>query len=239
MERRHGLVIRNFVPAEFGSGEDETANRKLSEMIIDTLTDLHSVSPSSCGLDDLGRPAGFLRRQVDGWANRWHDAKLDDNENADDLIAWLDAELPESPVPTLLHNDWRLDNMAVSEHDPGRCVAVYDWDMATQGDPLADLGTLLAVWYDTDEVPASLNPMPTTTPGFMDRAEAAHRYAERRGIDPDSINYYTVFGSFKMAVILQQIFIRYHRGQTRDARFAAMGDAANHLLQLAVTRRNA
>ncbi len=239
MERRRGIVVRNEVPDEFGGGSDSVANRKLSEMIIDTLTDFHNVRPSSCGLDDLGRPDGFLRRQVDGWAERWHGAKLDDDARADELIGWLDRELPESPTATLLHNDWRLDNMAVSEHDPGRCVAVFDWDMATQGDPLCDLGTLLAVWYDADEIPASLNPMPTTVPGFLTREEAAHRYAERRGIDPAITDYYVVFGSFKMAVILQQIFIRYHRGQTQDARFGAMGEAAGHLLQLALDRRNA
>lgn len=238
MERRQGLVVRNEVPAEFGSGEDTSANRKLSEVIVDTLVQLHDVDPADCGLENLGRPEGFMRRQVDGWARRWHGAKIDDDARADELIAWLDASLPASGTPTLLHNDWRLDNMAVSPDDPSRCVAVYDWDMATRGDPLADLGTVLAVWYDGGEIPASLNPMPTTVPGFMTRSEAALRYASQRNIDPDTIDYYVVFGSFKMAVILQQIFVRYHRGQTRDERFADMGDAAGHLLQLALDRRN-
>lgn len=239
MERRRGVVVRNEVPEVFGGGNNADANRRLSEVIIDTLADFHSVDPAACGLDELGRPDGFLRRQVDGWTKRWHAAKLDDDAHADELISWLDSHLPHSPKATLLHNDWRLDNMAVSEADPGRCVAVYDWDMATRGDPLADLGTLLAVWYDPGEIPASLNPMPTMVPGFMDRTTAAHRYAGRRGIDPADVGYYTVFGSFKMAVILQQIFIRYHRGQTKDDRFAGMGDAAEHLLQLALDRRNA
>ena len=237
MERKNGVVVRREVPEIFGGGRDQTANRKLSEVVIDTLVRFHKIDPREAGLGDLGHPDGFLQRQVEGWARRWHLSKEQDGPVATSLIEWLHNERPASPAPSLVHNDWRLDNMAVSEDDPGRCVAVYDWDMCTQGDPLADLGTLLSVWYDADEAPSELNPMPTTSPGFLSRQEAIDRYANQVGVSPSSVDYYVVFGSFKMAVIVQQIYIRYVRGQTQDDRFAVMGDAARHLMELAVRRR--
>jgi len=237
MERKTGVVIRNVVPAMFGSGEDRVANRKLSEVVVDTLADLHSVDPASCDLADLGRPDGFLGRQVEGWITRWEAAQHEPNPLADDLADWIRTRLPKSPAPTIIHNDWRLDNMAVDPVDPGRCTAVYDWDMCTRGDPLADLGTVMGVWYEADEMPATLNPMPTSVPGFMSRAEAIERYAEKSGADLRDFNWYLVFGTWKLGVVLQQIFIRWHRGQTHDERFASMGAGAHRLFELAAARR--
>ncbi len=236
MERRDGVVVRNGVPERFGGGLDERANRKLSEVVIDTLADLHAVDPASCGLEDLGRPDGFLERQVAGWMERWKGARHEENPIADRVGAWVAARIPTSQDPTLLHNDWRLDNMAVDFDDPGRCVAVYDWDMCTRGDPLADLGTVLSVWYAPDEVPASLNPMPTTVPGFMTRPQAVARYARRTGRDLSNLDWYLVFGTWKVAVVLQQIYIRWLRGQTKDERFEGMGQGASRLFELAASR---
>jgi aminoglycoside phosphotransferase (APT) family kinase protein len=238
MERRHGIVVRNAVPPEFGGGRDPVANRKLSTVVIDTLADFHAVDPGAAGLAELGRkPAEFLRRQVSGWTARYERARTRDVAAAEEVSRWLLAELPGSPPPTLVHNDWRLDNMAVDPADPGRCVAVYDWDMCTVGDPLCDVGTVLAMWSEPGESPAGTNPMPSQSPGFMSREEAAKRYAERSGRDLDRIPYYTVFGTFKMAVVLQQIYFRFHQGQTQDPRFANMGDAAEGLFRLAAERR--
>lgn len=236
MEKRQGVVVRGEVPAQFGGGLDPVVNRKLSEVVIDTLAEFHRVDPAACGLDHIGRPEGFLDRQVQGWWRRWEGARHEENETADRVAAWVAERIPTSPKPTLLHNDWRLDNMAVAERDPGTCVAVYDWDMCTRGDPLADLGTLLAVWYEADEVPANLNPMPTTVPGFMNRAEAVERYRSRTGFAVDTFGWYLVFGTWKLGVVLQQIFIRWHRGQTHDDRFAGMGDGAKRLFELAAAR---
>ncbi len=237
MERRHGIVVQNAVPKVFGGGQDPVANRKLSEVVVDTLADFHSVDPGEAGLADLGRPDGFLERQVTGWSGRWDAAKHEENPLADELARWLVATMPQSRQATLLHNDWRLDNMAVSDRDPARCVAVYDWDMCTQGDPLADVGTVMAVWYDEGEMPSTLNPMPTTLPGFMTRDAAIERYASKSGTDVDDVAWYVVFGTFKLAAVLQQIFIRWHRGQTEDDRFAGYGDGAARLIQLADERR--
>ena len=237
MERRRGVVVRGSVPEVFGGGRDAEANRKLAEVVVDTLADFHAVDPEPLGLAGLGKPEGFLGRQVTGWAGRFERAKTGDDPVAEEVVRWLDEHLPVSPAPTPLHNDWRLDNMAVAEDDPGRCVAVYDWDMFTIGDPLADLGTLLALWSDPGEGPPSMNPMPTQTPGFLTRAQAIARYGERTGRDVSGVPYYLVFGTFKMAVVLQQIYFRFHRGQTQDARFASLGEAARSLFRLAAERR--
>ncbi|CAN5188835.1 phosphotransferase family protein [soil metagenome] len=237
MERRDGVVVRNVVPAIFGSGEDPESNRKLSEVVVDTLADLHRVDPADCDLEGLGRPDGFLARQIDGWIDRWHASRHEDNPLADEIGEWIREQLPPSPPPAIIHNDWRLDNMAVDPNDPGRCTAVYDWDMCTRGDPLADLGTVRGVWYQHGDVPATLNPMPTALDGFMTREQAAERYASRTGTDLTNFNWYLVFGTWKLAVVLQQIFIRWHRGQTHDERFAKMGEGAQRLFELAAERR--
>ncbi|CAN5847808.1 phosphotransferase family protein [soil metagenome] len=237
MERLPGVVVRETVPGTFGGGSDADANRKLSEVVIDTLAELHAVDPDECDLDELGHPDGFLQRQVEGWSKRWEAAREGRNEAADEVAVWLRHRIPESPAPALIHNDWLLDNMAVSPDDPGKCVAVYDWDMATRGDPFADLGTLMATWYDPGEAPSSLNPMPTAVPGWVSRAGAIDRYAARSGRDLSDVEWYVVFGTWKLGVILQQIYIRWLRGQTSDDRFETLGEGANRLFELSASRR--
>ncbi|MCG8589096.1 MAG: phosphotransferase family protein [Proteobacteria bacterium] len=237
MERRRGIVVRREIPAEFGSGKDPVANRKLSEVVIDALVDFHQVDPEPIGLGDIGKPEGFLARQVSGWNGRYERARTDDVVAAEEVARWLETHRPESPPRTLLHNDWKLDNMAVAADDPGRCVAVYDWDMCTLGDPLCDLGTLLCSWINRDEEAFGPASMPTQTEGFMTREQAVARYAERAGVDSQSMRYYEVFGLFKMGVVLQQIYFRYHQGQTQDERFAQMNLAAQGLFQRAADRR--
>jgi aminoglycoside phosphotransferase (APT) family kinase protein len=238
MERKPGVVIRDVVPDRFGGGLDPEANRKLSTVVVDTLVDLHSVDPASCGLGDLGHPDGFLERQVEGWWQRWEQAKHEDNPTAEEVGGWLKTHIPSSGPPTLIHNDWRLDNMAVSPSDPGRCVAVYDWDMATRGDPLADLGTLMASWYDEGEEKSTLAPMPTTAPGWLDRGSALDRYGQRSGRDISDARWYVVFGTWKLGVVLQQIYIRWLRGQTGDPRFEPLGEGARALFRVAESRRS-
>lgn len=237
MERRRGIVVRGVVPDCFGGGKDEAANRALSRVVMDVLAEFHAVDPEPIGLAGIGKPAGFLERQVTGWAGRFERARTEPIPIAEEVCAWLIDNRPASPAPTLLHNDWRLDNMAVAEDDPGRCVAVYDWDMCTQGDPLCDLGTVLGVWSDpSDRIPAA-SAMPTQVPGFMSRGEAAARYGEISGRDLSTLDYYVVFGSFKMAVVLQQIYYRFAKGQTQDQRFAGMAEGARRLFELAAERR--
>lgn len=233
MERRRGIVVRREVPAVFGGGEDASQNRKLSQVVIDAMADFHGVVPQAIGLETLGKPDGFLARQVKGWTDRWMRAKTKDVAHEAEVIAWLQDRMPASPTPTLVHNDWRLDNMAVDEHDPGKCVAVFDWDMCTVGDPLTDLGTLLSAWIEPGETYAFLAAMPSTTPGFMTRAEAVARYGERSGRDVSQVPYYYIFGLFKMAGVLQQLYYRWHKGQTKDARMAMGEVGAEGLVALA------
>jgi aminoglycoside phosphotransferase (APT) family kinase protein len=238
MERRDGVVVRDAIPRVFGGGEDAIANQKLSTVVVDTLAEFHAVDPRLAGLADLGHPENFLTRQMEGWTERWHQAKEGEDSTAEDVARWLASSIPDSPEVTLLHNDWRLDNMAVDPHDPGVCVAVYDWDMATRGDPLADVGTLMASWYDPGEERSVLNPMPTDSPGWLDRRAAVARYGERSGRDMSVIDWYIVFGTWKLGIVLQQIYIRWARGQTKDPRFSALGAGARTLFRVAAQRRN-
>jgi aminoglycoside phosphotransferase (APT) family kinase protein len=223
-QRRHGFVIRDDIPAEFAGRPD--LNRRIGESLIDTLADLHRVSPEAVGLDDLGRPDGFVERQLSGWSRRWHASQGgEEAERAAAAMApvldWLAANLPRSGAAALLHNDFRLDNCLLDNADPGRIEAVLDWDMCTQGDPLADLGYVLNYWVEPGDDPAwrEIAAMPTWRDGFLLRAEAVARYAARTGFDVAAVGWHQVFAAFKLAVIIQQIYIRFVRGQTQDERF--------------------
>lgn len=223
-ERRHGFVIRDDIPPEF-AGRPEL-NRRIGEALIDALADLHLVQPAEVGLDDLGHPEGFLERQLSGWTKRWHAAQGGvEAERAASTMApvidWLERRVPNSRAAALLHNDYRLDNCLLDTADPSRIVAVLDWDMCTQGDPLADLGYVLNYWVEPDDPEEwrQIAAMPTWRDGFPSRVEAIARYAARTGFDVGSIDWYQVFAAFKLAVIIQQIYIRYVRGQTQDRRF--------------------
>jgi aminoglycoside phosphotransferase (APT) family kinase protein len=241
MERRVGTVIRWTIPPEFGGGKDAAVNRRISEAMMDALADLHSVDHARIGLGDIGKPEGFLRRQVEGWAGRYQRARTKDLPMVTEVIGWLADRLPASPAPTLLHNDWRLDNIMLDSNDPGRVAAVFDWDMCTVGDPLADLGTLLASWVEAGEsfVVMTAGRMPSEVPGFLTRREAVERYGRRCGVDVSQVPYYHVFGLFKMGVVLQQIYYRYHVGQTQDQRFEHLDQIAELLFFLARQRMEA
>jgi aminoglycoside phosphotransferase (APT) family kinase protein len=235
MERRRGTVVRRSIPPHYGGGKDPVRNRQISEVMVDALADLHQVDQRAIGLQDLGKPDGFMQRQIEGWTARYERAKTRDLAVVTQVARWLQAHLPPSPAPCLLHNDWRLDNMMLDSTDPSRAVAVFDWDMCTLGDPLADLGTVLASWVESGEGFAG-GSMPSSVPGFLTRREAVERYGRRRNIDVGTVPYYFVFGLFKIAVVLQQIYVRYHRGQTKDERFAALDQVAEMLFQMAASR---
>ncbi len=223
MERRHGIAIRTELP----EGYDWTPelNRRVGEMTIDVLAELHCVDPADAGLGELGRSEGFVERQLSGWSKRWETARHEDIPAMRDIIAWLERGLPASDAVSLLHNDYKLDNFLVGADDPGRAAAVLDWDMCTRGDPLMDLGYALAFWGQAGDDPSwiAAASMPSWNPGFPSRDEFVERYARATGFDCGQSHWYHVFGVFKIAVILQQIHIRFLRGQTRDARFSVFG----------------
>ncbi len=174
-----------------------------------------------------------MERQVLGWADRYQRAKTKEIECMAPLKAWMLDKMPPARGHALLHNDWRLDNIMLDSSDPGRVVAVFDWDMCTLGDPLADLGCLLSLWFQEGEWVGDNKAMPSDLPGFMSRKEAVERYGHKSGKDMSRIDFYYVFGLYKMAVILQQIYCRFEKGQTRDKRFQFFGAAAELLLSLA------
>lgn len=224
MERRHGFAIRTELPDDYDWTPE--LNRRVGEMAIDALAALHLADPAKAGLGDLGHPEGFVERQLTGWAKRWEAAKHDDVPGDDAVIQWLQKERPESATVSLLHNDFKLDNMLVAHDDPGKAVAVLDWDMCTRGDPLMDLGYTLTFWGEAGDPAHWIDAasMPTWNEGFPSRAEVIERYARVTGFDCSQAHWYQVFGAFKIAVILQQIYIRYLRGQTQDERFAVFGE---------------
>ena len=230
MERRHGFVIRKDLPVELQG--DAALARRIGEMTIDCLARFHQADSAAVGLDAMGRPEGFAARQIEGWTGRWHAAKDEDNPAMDRLAAWLTERLPAAQAATLVHNDYKLDNLLVAHDDPAKAVAVLDWDMCTRGDPLMDLGYLLTFWPEAgDPLPwreASASPM--WREGFPTRDAAIQRYAEQSGLDLGEADWYRAWGSFKIAVVIQQIYIRWLRGQTQDERFADMGERARVLI---------
>jgi len=233
MERRHGLVVRYDEPPELA--DQPGARRRVSEAMVDALADLHSVDINAHGLAALGKPAGFVERQVRGWSERWKRSQTSEQPAMDQLAAWLVVRLPpDASRPTLLHGDFKLDNVMLDALDVGRLVAVFDWEMSAVGDPLVDLGILLAYWIHT--VPVSQRDALTSVTrraGWFTREEMLERYAARTGNDLTKIEFYEVFAVFKLAVVLQQIFYRYHRGQTDDARFARLDERVTWLERIA------
>lgn len=218
MERRHGVVVRKEMPEAFRG-----AGPRISEALVDALAQLHAVDHQPLGLEGLGKPEGFLERQVEGWYGRWQKAKLEDVADMDAVHRWLGAHRPPPSAVRLLHNDYKLDNVMLAADDPGRMVAVFDWDMCTLGDPLTDVGSLLCYWSEPGDPPAfrAMSMMPTA--GFPSRAALLEIYARRSGRDLSGIGYYHVLGLFRLAVIAAQIYVRFVRGQTQDRRFAAFG----------------
>jgi aminoglycoside phosphotransferase (APT) family kinase protein len=225
MERRRGIVIRREMPAEFGDSQE--VRRRISEALVDTMALLHSVDIYSTGIAGIGKPAGFVTRQVKGWTERWHRSKTSEVREVEEVVNWLAGRIPPEPDPaagrpaTLVHNDMKLDNTMLDPSDPSRVVAVLDWEMCTVGDPLIDLGIFLCYWAQKGDPEArreSISPV-TTEPGWMTRAEVIERYCEKTGRDVSGIAFYETFALFKVAVVLQQIYFRYVRGQTKDERF--------------------
>ncbi|MGH7729084.1 MAG: phosphotransferase family protein [Vulcanimicrobiaceae bacterium] len=222
MERRTGLALRGELPEPLAG--DGALQRRLGKRFVETLVQLHAVDYQAAELADLGRPEGYLRRQVEGWSARWTAADSPERPEASGVIAWLLQRMPGERAPAIVHNDYKLDNVLVAPNDLARVVAVLDWDMCTLGDPLADLGYLLALWSQAED-PTSwwLGAMPTRAGGFPRRRELVERYARKSGRDCAAIGWYYVFNVFRYAVIGQQIYVRFLRGQTHDERFAHFG----------------
>ena len=220
MERRRGLIIRGRAPEALIESRD--LQHTVCESFIRNLVDLHSLDYKAAGLEDLGHPDGYCRRQVEGWTKRYFDAKTDEWSELESAITWLNANIPAESGASLVHNDYKFDNVMLDENDLTKINAVLDWEMVTVGDPLMDLGTTLGYWMSRDVGPEMLS-MPFNPRVLMEnitRSELVDMYSAAAGRDTTGMLFYYVFGTFKIAVIAQQIYARYARGLTRDQRFA-------------------
>lgn len=232
MERVRGVVLRKDLPPGL-TLSPETA-RRLSESFIDNLAALHGLDYNAIGLGELGKPAGYLQRQVKGWIERYHGSKTEELPEVEQITQWLGDRMPAQSDSTIVHNDYKYDNMILAEDDITQIKAVLDWEMCTLGDPLTDLGTALAYWVNADDAPQlqMVRWGPTSIPGSVTRRQLAERYAEKTGRSIDNLVFYYVFALFKVAVIIQQIYYRYYHGLTKDQRFATLGEVAKMLLQV-------
>jgi aminoglycoside phosphotransferase (APT) family kinase protein len=224
MEPIRGIILRRELPP--GLLLSPAMARQLSEAFLDNLVRLHGLDYEHIGLGDLGKPQGYLERQVKRWIERYHNSATHDLSEVERISTWLTQNIPASSDATLIHNDYKYDNVVLDSNDITKIVGVLDWEMCTLGDPLSDLGTTLAYWTDPTD-PDELQEIcsaPTTIPGTLTRAHLAQRYALATGRGIHDMVFYLAFARFKVAVIVQQIYYRYARGLTHDERFAAMPD---------------
>jgi len=226
-----GRILRGATaPAEM-TAEHFTA---LSRTFVETLVAIHGATPADPVIACLGKPMGYVARQVEGWTERWQRARTDEVPAMEALASWLAAHQPEESGACLVHNDYKYDNLVLDPADPTRIVAVLDWEMATVGDPLLDVGTALGYWVEAGDDPTfrTLGLGMTALPGNLTRAELWAEYLARSGRPMRPMAFYHAFGLFKIAVIAQQIYARYRKGQSTDARFARLGDAVQLLAQM-------
>jgi len=220
MARVNGVILRAKPPA--GINLSPELMRRLSEACIDNLAEIHQINYASAGLSDLGKPEGYIERQIRGWTQRYQNARTDDIPEIERVIEWLTANLPPESGAALIHNDYKYDNLVLAPDDLSQIIAVLDWEMATIGDPLMDLGTTLGYWIEPDDPPEMKMFGLTHLLGNLDREQLAARYAEKRRREISNIVFYYVYGLFKISVIVQQIYFRYQQGHTKDRRFASL-----------------
>ena len=234
MERKRGLVIHKEMPPAYLN--QPVLYRRLSEAMIDTLVAFHAIDYKAIGLETLGKPEGFVARQVNSWIKRWERVKnAREIPLMDELGRWLLAHLPQSPAPTLLHNDYKLDNLMVDPNDIARIIAIFDWDQCTLGDPLVDLGLLLNYWTEANDSPERkyLSRAPHDLPGFYTRAEVIERYAKKSGRDVSTISFYETFALWKTATVCMQLFVLYQNGQLQDELLSDFSQRAVFLAETA------
>ena len=238
MERRAGILIKNRRPLPPEIPNDPEVHRRLSEGFVDALAELHLVDYEKIGLGGLGKPLGFLERQIIGWMGRWERAKTREVPLMNQLGKWYLENMPPPQPPALLHNDFYLHNLMLGADDPGKVVGVFDWEMSTIGDPMIDLGTAMGYWREKDDPPELLAQSRgaephTIRPGFMTREQMVNRYSRHSGRDVSHSAFYRSWAHWKNATVIEQIYVRYVRGQTTDPRFASMGDSAPALASAA------
>ncbi|MET3317055.1 UNVERIFIED_ORG: aminoglycoside phosphotransferase (APT) family kinase protein [Peribacillus simplex] len=231
MERKHGVVI----DSKFPEGVEPTSERcrQLSYVMVNQLADLHSIPYEKTGLAEISKPEGFIERQVHGWISRYERAKTDEIKEVGPLIDYLQKNIPQYSQTSIIHYDYKINN-AMFNQNLSEMVGLFDWEMSTVGDPLADLGVALSYWTESNDpelIKFGLGQASVTTlDGFLTRQEFIEAYAVRSGRNVSNIDFYLTFGYFKLAVILQQIYYRYKKGQTNDLRFSKLGTTVKSLI---------
>ena len=221
MERVEGVILRNKAPE--GMDASPAMFEALSKAAVDNLAQLHQIDLEKAGLASLGKPEGYVARQVEGWAKRYHNAATGSVPHMEKAAEWLLANQPDDATPAFIHNDYKYDNLVLDPNNLSNITAVLDWEMATVGHPLMDLGTTLGYWAEANDSPA-LKPFNLTwMPGNLNRAQVVTRYFEQIGQPEQDVLFFYVFGVFKIGVIVQQIYARYKKGLTKDPRFAQLG----------------
>jgi aminoglycoside phosphotransferase (APT) family kinase protein len=233
MERLEGIILRGSLSES--ERPEPAVMAEVAEAFVATLSELHAVDPAAAGLADLGRPEGYVRRQVEGWSQRWVAARTDETPDMEAVASWLAEHQPTESGAALIHNDFKYDNLVLDARDLSRVVGVLDWEMATVGDPLMDLGGSLGYWMEPEDPPEllGLGLSPTMLAGNPGRLEVAERYAALSGRELGNLVFYFAFGLFKIAVIIQQIYYRYRQGLTKDPRFAQLGSGVRACAMMA------
>tara|TARA_B110000211_G_C13995789_1_gene516124 strand:+ start:1 stop:981 length:981 start_codon:yes stop_codon:yes gene_type:complete len=227
MERMEGVIFRGHTPKEQLPNPDQMRN--LSKAFVSTLAEIHTLDYHAAGLETLGRPKGYIKRQIEGWTKRYINAKTDDFEAIEKTYTWLNKNIPTQQRSAFIHNDFKYDNLILSQDGSFDIKGILDWEMSTLGDPLMDLGTTLGYWIqesDPDFMKEN-NMNITLAKGNLTRSELVEHYAKKSNIEMDNIPFYYVFGLFKIAVIIQQIYFRYKNGFTTDERFKNLNQAVH------------
>ncbi|HXH17784.1 MAG TPA: phosphotransferase family protein, partial [Chitinophagales bacterium] len=216
----NGVILRNKPPEGISLAPE--LMRKLSEAAVDNLVALHAINIESSGLAQLGKPEGYVHRQVEGWIKRYYNAETDKIESMDEIAKWMQANMPKDIAPAFIHNDYKYDNLVLNPVNLSDIIAVLDWEMATAGDPLMDIATTLGYWAEPADHPFLREFSLTSLPGNLTREEVVRRYAEKSGRDVSNFLFYYVYACFKIGVIGQQIYARFVKGFTKDSRFGGL-----------------
>lgn len=230
MEKKEGVVMDDTFPEEFRTIPN--ACQQISKAVVSTLVKLHEVNYKDAGLETIGRPEGYLTRQVHGWIKRYQNSRTDEIKGVEALEQYLLNSIPESFEPTIVHNDFKLNNMMFEANNPSKIIGVFDWELSTIGDPLTDVAAMIAYWEQEGDPFTGLTSVTRET-GFASRREMLEMYALQSGRDVSGIDYYLTFAFYKIAVILQQLYYRWKIGKARDDRFERLGEGIVNLMKLA------
>ncbi len=236
MEKKQGVAVDDELPAGYGSSNQ--VGPVISKSMIKALIDLQSINYKTANLAGIGKPEGYLERQVNGWIKRYKNSKTDEYQNVAQLENWFLKNRPTTTDTTIVHNDFKLNNMLLDQENPSKVNGVLDWELSTIGDPMTDVGSTVAYWGQSDDPDLGIN-IVTNQPGFYSRRDFVEEYAIKSGCDVSDINFYVAFGFYKLGVILQQIYYRWKKGEMNDARFEGLNKAvANNFEMANLARKN-